>query len=214
MRINLEGLSKKYGSLMALEAVTARIDPGQVVALLGPNGAGKTTLLRCMAGVISPSGGRVVYDDLVFNRGVMDLRKRMFFLPDVPFVFEEWSILRHLGMALRLYETPLEGIEEKVIELLNEFELLPLAERPFRLLSRGQRYKAGLAALIAADPELWPVDDGAVADVVWRAGALRARVQPRLVRCAEKAADPHLLPAEPVAVAGIGRGECRRMNEE
>ena len=204
MRIHLEGLTKKYGSLRALEAITAQIDPGQVVALLGPNGAGKTTLLRCMAGVISPSAGRVVYDDLEFNRGMMDLRKRMFFLPDVPFVFEEWSILRHLGMALRLYETPLEGIEEKVIELLNEFELLPLAERPFRLLSRGQRYKAGLAALIAADPELWLVDDGAVADVVWRAGALRARVQPRLVRCVEKAAGLHVLQAEPVAVAGKG----------
>ena len=159
MRIHLEGLTKNYGSLTALEAVTAQIDPGQVVALLGPNGAGKTTLLRCMAGVISPSAGRVVYDGLEFNRGMMDLRKRMFFLPDVPFVFEEWSILRHMGMALRLYETPLEGVEEKVIELLNEFELLPLAERPFRLLSRGQRYKAGLAALIAADPELWLVDE-------------------------------------------------------
>jgi ABC-2 type transport system ATP-binding protein len=102
MRINLEGLTKKYGSLRALEAITAQIDPGQVVAFLGPNGAGKTTLLRCMAGVISPSAGRVVYDDLEFNRGMMDLQKRMFFLPDVPFVFEEWCILRHLGMALRL----------------------------------------------------------------------------------------------------------------
>jgi ABC-type multidrug transport system ATPase subunit len=159
MRISLERLTKKYGSLTALDAVTAQIDPGQVVALLGPNGAGKTTLLRCMAGVISPTAGRVVYDGLEFNRGMMELRKRMFFLPDVPFVFEEWSILRHMGMALRLYETPLEGIEEKLIELLNEFELLPLAERPFRVLSRGQRYKAGLAALIAADPEVWLVDE-------------------------------------------------------
>jgi len=159
MRIKLEGLTKNYGSLTALAGITAQIDPGQVVALLGPNGAGKTTLLRCMAGVISPSAGRVVYDGLEFNRGMMDLRKRMFFLPDIAFVFEEWSILRHMGMALRLYETALAGIEDKVIELLNEFELLPLAERPFRLLSRGQRYKAGLAALIAADPELWLVDE-------------------------------------------------------
>src|SRR5690348_12539574 len=102
MRIQLEGLTKNYGSLAALATVTAEIDPGQVVALLGPNGAGKTTLLRCMAGVISPSAGHVIYDGLEFNRGMMDLRKRMFFLPDVPFVFEEWSILRHMGMTLRL----------------------------------------------------------------------------------------------------------------
>src|SRR5690349_20397264 len=110
MRINLERVTKNYGSLTALEEVTAEIDSEQVVALLGPNGAGKTTLLRCMSGVISPSAGGVVYDGLEFNRGMMELRKRMFFLPDVPFVFEEWSILRHMGMVLRLYETSLEGI--------------------------------------------------------------------------------------------------------
>ena len=159
MRIELEKLTKKYGSFTALDKVSAKIEPGQTVALLGPNGAGKTTLLRCMAGIVAPSQGRVFYDDVEFNRGKMELREKLFFLPDFPFVFEQWSILQHIGMVLRLYKTPREGIEEKVIELLSEFELLPLAERPFRALSRGQRYKAGLAALIAADPELWLVDE-------------------------------------------------------
>jgi ABC-type multidrug transport system ATPase subunit len=74
-------------------------------------------------------------------------------------VFEDWTILRHFGMVLRLYGADGPGIEDKVIELLEEFELLPLVERPFSTLSRGQRYKGALAALIAADPELWLIDE-------------------------------------------------------
>lgn len=159
MKIELEGVTKKYGSFLALSDVSMQIAPGQLVAFLGPNGAGKTTLLRCLAGIIAPTRGRVLYDGGLFERGRMDLRKRLCFLPDFPLVFEQWPVLRHIGMVLRLYQADREGIEEQVIELLSEFELLPLAEKPFNQLSRGQRYKAALTAMIAADPELWLVDE-------------------------------------------------------
>ena len=159
MKIELQGVSKKYGSLAALADVSMTIEPGQLVACLGPNGAGKTTLLRCLAGVIAPTTGRVFFDGEHFLRGRTDLRQKLCFLPDFPFVFENWSMLQHFGMVLRLYGSDGPGIEEKVIELMNEFELLPLAERPFSTLSRGQRYKGAMAALIAADPELWLVDE-------------------------------------------------------
>ncbi len=159
MKIELQKITKKYGSLAALAEVSLEIAPGQLVALLGPNGAGKTTLLRCLAGIIAPTRGQVLYDGEIFQRGRMDLRQRLCFLPDFPFVFEHWSILKHVGMMLRLYEADRPGIEEKVIELLSEFELLPLAERPLQVLSRGQRYKAAMVGLIAADPELWLVDE-------------------------------------------------------
>ncbi len=159
MRIELRDVTKKYGSLSALANVSMEIAPGQLVALLGPNGAGKTTLLRLLAGIVAPTRGEVLYDGERFNRGRMDFRERLHFLPDFPFVFERWTSLQHIGMMLRLYKADGPGIEEKVIELLSEFELLPLAERPLQVLSRGQRYKAALVAMIAADPELWLVDE-------------------------------------------------------
>jgi ABC-type multidrug transport system ATPase subunit len=159
MKIELERLTKKYGSFAALADVSLEIAPGQLVALLGPNGAGKTTLLRCLAGIAAPTKGSIFYDGQLFQRGRQDFRRRFFFLPDFPLVFEQWSTLRHIGMVLRLYDAASPGIEDKVIEVLDEFELLPIAEKPLRTLSRGQRYKAALAAFIAADPELWLVDE-------------------------------------------------------
>jgi ABC-2 type transport system ATP-binding protein len=159
MKIELQGVSKNYGRSVALDDVTLEIAPGQLVALLGPNGAGKTTMLRCLAGIVAPNKGRLRYDGQPFTRDRLDMRRRFSFLPDFPVVFEEWPVLRHIGMMLRLYESDGPGIEEKVIEVLAELEMLPLAEKPFNALSRGQRYKGALAALMAADPEIWLLDE-------------------------------------------------------
>ena len=159
MRIELQQVVKKYKSLCALDTVSLTIEPGQILALLGPNGAGKTTLLRCLAGVVAPDEGRVLFDAQLLTRQRLDLRRRFLFLPDFPPVFEQWSPVRHLGMVLRLYGIEPAGVEERVLELLRDFDLLPLADAPFATLSRGQRYKVVLAGLLAVDPELWLLDE-------------------------------------------------------
>jgi ABC-2 type transport system ATP-binding protein len=159
MNIELRGLTKKYKSFRALDGVSLSFGPGQIVALLGPNGAGKTTLLRCLAGTIAPQQGEVLYDGQLFHRDQMDLRRRLLFLPDFPAVFEDWSPISHIGMTLRLFGRAGTAAEQTVIEIFREFDLLPLANAPFLTLSRGQRYKAALAALIAVNPDLWLLDE-------------------------------------------------------
>ncbi len=159
MRIEVRNLEKSYESVRALDHVSLQIEPGQIVSLLGPNGAGKTTLLRCLCGMVAPDQGGVYMDEREFRRDQMDLRRRMFILPEVPFQFWDQSILRNIAIVLRLYDADSEGAETRVVELLREFDLLPLALRPVGSLSRGQAYKAGLVALLAADRELWLLDE-------------------------------------------------------
>ena len=159
MKIELQEVVKKFKSLRALDSVSLTIDPGQLLALIGPNGAGKTTLLRCLAAISAPDEGRVLYDGEQFLRERLDLRRRFLFLPDFPPVFDEWSPLQHLGMTLHLYGLDGAGIEERVLDLLREFDLLPLANAPFGTLSRGQRYKAALVTLLTVDREVWLLDE-------------------------------------------------------
>ncbi|HTD87362.1 MAG TPA: ABC transporter ATP-binding protein [Candidatus Binatia bacterium] len=159
MKIELRGVLKTYGPTRALDHVSFQIAPGQIVSLLGLNGAGKTTLMRCLAGIAAPDKGGVYFDDEEFRRDRLDLRRRMHLLPDFPFHFWDQTILRNIAIVLRLFEADKQGVEDRVIELLRQFDLLPLALRPVASLSRGQSYKAALAAMIAADREVWLLDE-------------------------------------------------------
>ena len=159
MKIELRCLVKSYRSVRALDAVSLEIEPGQIVSLLGPNGAGKTTLLRCLAGIAAPDKGGVYLDDREYRRDQLDLRRRMHLLPDFPMQFWDQSVIRNIAIVLRLFEADAPGAEDRVLELLREFDLLPLALRPVGSLSRGQAYKAGLVALLAADREVWLLDE-------------------------------------------------------
>jgi ABC-type multidrug transport system ATPase subunit len=159
VKIELRGVLKSYRAVRALDHVSLEVDPGQIVTLLGPNGAGKTTLLRCLAGIAAPDKGGVYFDDQEFHRDRLDLRARIYFMPDFPFLFWEHSILRNIATILRLYQADGQGAENRVLELLRDFDLLPLALRPARSLSRGQLYKTGLVAMLAADREVWLLDE-------------------------------------------------------
>jgi ABC-type multidrug transport system ATPase subunit len=159
MRISLQSVTKSFGSTPALADVSLDIEPGEIIAVLGLNGAGKTTLLRCLIGVAAPDAGEILCDGELFGRDRVDLRRRMFFLPDFPLVYPSMSVLRHIDLVLRLYEADRTVADERAIELLREFDMLPYIEAPMGTLSRGQAYKAALAALLAVDPEVWMFDE-------------------------------------------------------
>ena len=159
MHCSIRGLTKSYGATIALRDLSLELAPGQIVAILGANGAGKTTLLRCLAGIAGLDAGEIRYDNQPFRRDRLDLRRRFAFLPDTPYYYAEMSVLAHVGMVLRVYGTEPAGIEERIVELLGGLDLLPLAECPLGSLSRGQAYKAALAAVLAVDPELRLLDE-------------------------------------------------------
>jgi ABC-type multidrug transport system ATPase subunit len=159
VKLELRNVSKLFGAVRALERASFEVEPGQIVAVVGANGAGKTTLLRCLAGVAAPDEGLILYDDESFVRGRLDLRQRLAFLPDFPFLFLKMNPLEHLGMVLRVYGADGAAQTERALGLLRDFDLLPLVRRPMQLLSRGQIYKTALVAVLAADPELWLLDE-------------------------------------------------------
>lgn len=159
MLIQLQNVSKSYGKTRALDNVSLEFAPGQIVALLGANGSGKTTLFRALYGLVAPDTGVIYCDGREFFRDNIEIRRRMFFMPDFPFVFWEMSPLQHIGMCLKLFPIERPHLEEDVVQLLKDLELLPLADRPLNTLSRGQYYKAALCAMLATDPEVWLVDE-------------------------------------------------------
>ncbi|GDY21475.1 hypothetical protein LBMAG56_28220 [Verrucomicrobiota bacterium] len=159
MRIQTESISKNFFGTPALVDVSLDLAPGQLVAVLGLNGAGKTTLLRCLSGLATPDAGRVLLDGAPLDRESEAQRRRLHFLPDFPALFPTHSILRNVSAMMRLYGRDEAGAEQRVVAWLEEFDLLPLIRKPLAALSRGQAYKAAFVGLLAADPEVWLLDE-------------------------------------------------------
>ena len=159
MNLWIRSLSKKFPGVPVLSDVSAEFVPGTLVALLGANGAGKTTLLRCLAALMAPDGGDVLFDGDILRRGRLDLRRRLLFLPDFPDLFQEMEPLEVIAIHLKLWQVDREGTAERVAELMDRLQIASLCGIPVSTFSRGQRYKTALAALLAVDPELWLLDE-------------------------------------------------------
>ncbi|MBI2615535.1 MAG: ABC transporter ATP-binding protein, partial [Gemmatimonadetes bacterium] len=121
--IRLEGLTKAYGSFVAVDRIDLHVPRGELFGFLGPNGAGKTTTLRMIAGILRPTAGRIWLggDDLI--AAPMSAKQRLGFIPDRPFVYEKLTGAEFLRFVAGLYGQDGATIERRIDELLELFEL-------------------------------------------------------------------------------------------
>ena len=152
--VDVRGLTKRYGSMCAVEDLTFSLQPGSVTGFLGPNGAGKTTTLRLLLGLSEPSSGTA----FVFGRRYRDLEDP---ITAVGAILESNDFhpartgrdhLRALAIAAKLPST-------RVDEVLKLVELTGGAGRPVKTYSLGMRQRLGLAAALLGDPQLLVLDE-------------------------------------------------------
>ncbi len=179
MSIEVQRISKTFGTFAALRDVSVTVPRGELVALLGPSGSGKTTLLRIIAGLERPdpgSGPIRFHEENVAGRRVGDRR--------VGFVFQHYALFRHLcvfdnvafGLRVRprRVRPPKAAIRERVHELLRLVQLEGMADHYPHQLSGGQRQRIALARALAVEPRVLLLDEPF--------GALDAKVRQELRR--------------------------------
>lgn len=164
MKLELLDVCKKFGSETILDSIGCQFLPGELTALVGTNGAGKTTLLKLMATLYLPTAGKLMMDGELLHRDRLDLRARLHMLPDMPFFLRRTAI-DHICMSATLYDRPIAGLKEQIVDWLKQFDMLESAEKNISTLSRGQKYKAAFIGLMAANPELWILDEPFAAGV-------------------------------------------------
>lgn len=177
MSIEIENISKQFGSFNALQDVSLNIPSGELVALLGPSGSGKTTLLRIIAGLETADQGRILFNGQDTTQSHVRERR-------VGFVFQHYALFKHMtvfdNVAFGLNVRPRAArpskaeIKDKVIELLRLVQLEGLAARYPGQLSGGQRQRIALARALAVEPQVLLLDEPF--------GALDAQVRAELRR--------------------------------
>src|SRR5438309_1880621 len=95
--LEVQGLAKRYGDVLALKDLSVSVDEGQCLVLLGRNGAGKTTALRCMAGVLVPTSGVVKVDGIDAADDPAAVRARVGLMPEVPGLYERMTVRAYLA---------------------------------------------------------------------------------------------------------------------
>ena len=152
------GLSKRYGTVTAVDDVSLRVDAGEIYALLGLNGAGKTTTIRMLLGMIRPTGGAVALLDTRVRPGQRSVWSRVGYLVETPAAYPELSVRENLELMRRLRRLADPNAVSEVIERLR---LTPYADRRARTLSLGNAQRLGLAKALVHRPELLILDEPA-----------------------------------------------------
>jgi ABC-2 type transport system ATP-binding protein len=170
--LSAQNLTKRYGEVMAVEALTFALDPGTITGFLGPNGAGKTTTLRLLLGLAQPTAGEA----LVFGRRYHELENPMHRVGAV-LESDDFDPGRSGRNHLRALALATGIAFDRVEELLALVELQAAADRRVRTYSLGMRQRLGLAGALLGDPELLLLDEPAngldPAGVHWLRGFLR-----------------------------------------
>ena len=162
--IVLDGVTKSYGSTVALRDVTLDIGPG-VTGFLGPNGAGKTTLLRMLATVLAPDRGhlRLLGEDPRSHHGRLAIRRRLGYFPQEPGYYLNLSVFDFVDyIAILKEKTDRESRRSEVLRVLDLVDLTSVRHKKIRSLSGGMRRRVIIAQALLGDPELLVLDEPTV----------------------------------------------------
>jgi len=157
--IRFENLTKYYRGIKAVDGLNLQIPQGTIFGFIGPNGAGKTTTIKMMAGVLRPTSGRIYINGLDIAKEPSKTKRILGFIPDRPFLYEKLSGVEFLRFKAGLYGMKGNRIGEKILDLLDLFELTEWADELIESYSHGMKQRLIMAAAIIHDPKIIIVDE-------------------------------------------------------
>jgi len=159
--IVVEHVARSFGAAKAVRDVSIAVRPGEVTALVGPNGSGKTTLLLMLASLLAPEAGSIRVAGIDPVADPRAVRALIGWMPDTLGSWPNLTVRETLRLTARLYGMPRERARSRATELIELVELTELADRPTRVLSRGQKQRLSLARCLVHDPRVLLLDEPA-----------------------------------------------------
>jgi ABC-2 type transport system ATP-binding protein len=159
MIVEIENISKKYGSQEIVGNLSFSIDKGEIVGFLGPNGAGKSTTLKMIAGCIPYNKGSIRIAGFDLKKNPIEAKSRLGFLPEENPLYEEMYIPEYLEYIAGIYS--LNHKREKIAEVIRQTGLQKEINKKIEYLSKGYKQRLGIAQAIIHQPDLLLLDEPA-----------------------------------------------------
>ncbi|MGI9449650.1 MAG: ABC transporter ATP-binding protein [Geminicoccaceae bacterium] len=155
----IEGLSKHFGTIKAVDGVTFQVARGEVLGFLGPNGAGKSTTMRMVAGFLTPTTGKIeVCGFDIINRSI-EARKRLGYLPEGAPAYGDMTPLGLLRFTADIRKIQGGDKARRIDQITSRLELQGVLQQPIETLSKGFKRRVGLATALLHDPEVLILDE-------------------------------------------------------
>ena len=160
--IEVEHLSKTYGSTAAIADVSFSVESGEILGFLGPNGAGKTTTMRILSGYLPASSGTARIAGLDVHENSMGVRQRIGYLPENPPLYPEMSVEGFLFFVARIKQVSAGDRARRVTSAIERCGLVDKRKVLIRKLSKGFKQRVGIAQAIVHDPPVIILDEPTV----------------------------------------------------
>ena len=160
--IEINDLTKTFGSFKAVDGLTLKVEPGEIFGFLGPNGAGKTTTVKILSGIMRPTSGSARVAGFDVAKDALAAKRAMAYIPDEPFVYPKltgWEFLRFIG---DIYGVPVHEQKKRIPELLDMFELSGHSGELLEGYSHGMKQKLLIASVLLRRPKAVLFDEPTV----------------------------------------------------
>lgn len=153
--IQLINIKKRFKKLQVLDDISARFSKGQVISLIGPNGSGKTTLIKSILGMVKPDSGRLLFNDVPVDKGFA-YRQYIGYMPQIGRYPDNMKMGQLFDMLKNIRGVAEENLD---YDLIRQFDLCTMFEKPLRTLSGGTRQKVSAALAFLFNPDVLILDE-------------------------------------------------------
>jgi ABC-2 type transport system ATP-binding protein len=157
--LEARSLTKRYGGLLALDAVSFTLHRGEIVGYLGPNGSGKSTTVNIVVGLLEPSSGSIALDGRTVAEDPLAYKARIGYVPEEPYLYTHLTATEYLMLVGRLRNMPDVALRRKIAALLTLFQLHDSRYSTMAAYSKGMRQRVLLAAALMHNPDLLVLDE-------------------------------------------------------
>jgi ABC-2 type transport system ATP-binding protein len=157
--IEVQHITKNYGRITAVDDVSFRVEPGEILGFLGPNGAGKTTTMRILTGYMPPSQGRATVAGFDVFDQPLEARRRTGYLPETPPLYPDMTVREYLDFVGKIKGVPPRERKQRVLAVMERTRVADMADRHCGRLSKGYKQRVGLAQALIHNPEVLILDE-------------------------------------------------------
>ena len=157
--IEVKDLVKRYSKNTAVDHLNFHVQKGQIYGFLGPNGAGKSTTMNMMTGYLAPTEGQILINGYDVAEEPMEARKCIGYLPEIPPLYPDMTVLEYLRFAAELKQVPKNERSTEIERVMDETRIKDMENRLIRHLSKGYKQRVGLAQALLGDPEVLILDE-------------------------------------------------------